>query len=120
MPLELAGQSELGLSTGRTLKGAWGEPPPNLENFAVSQGKIGSKMYFNRAIYWTKDHWSTAITRKKVTDKSVSQGNPPQKISEVTSLAIQQRPISRYSVISFRIRSADSLTDYSRGVKLVD
>ena len=36
------------------------------------------------------------------------------------STAVQQRPINQYSVISFSIRSADSLTDYSGGVKLVD
>ena len=34
--------------------------------------------------------------------------------------AVQQRPINRFSVISFSIRSADSLTDYSGGVKLID
>ena len=34
--------------------------------------------------------------------------------------ALQQTPINRYSVVSFIIRSADSLTDYSAGVKLVN
>ena len=38
----------------------------------------------------------------------------------VDTRAVQQRPINRYSVISFRIRSADSLSEYSGGVKSVD
>ena len=33
---------------------------------------------------------------------------------------MQPRPIIRYSITSFSIRSTDSLTDYSGGVKLVD
>ena len=38
----------------------------------------------------------------------------------ITTRAVQQRTINRYSIISFSIQSADSLTDYSGGVKLVD
>ena len=34
-------------------------------------------------------------------------------VEEKHGRAVQQRPINRYSVISFSIRSADSLTDYS-------
>ena len=65
--------------------------PPNLKTFAVSQGKDGSRMYFCRAICWTKDHWGTTIIREK---KNMSQTEnltrqpltPPKKFSEVTSL----------------------------------
>ena len=41
----------------RTLWGVGRVMHPNLENFAFSQGKNGSKMYPYREIYWTKDHW---------------------------------------------------------------
>ena len=41
-------------------------------------------------------------------------------MSNVSFWAVQQRLINIYSFISFSIRSADSPTDYSGGVKLID
>ena len=55
---------------GTKVKGAWGyggEPPPNLENFAVSEGKNGSKMTFCRAIYWKKDIGELLILKNTLT-----------------------------------------------------
>ena len=42
------------------------------------------------------------------------------RLTCIWSRAVQQRLINRYSVVSFSIWSADFLTNYSGGVKLVD
>ena len=78
---------------------------PHLENFAVLQGKNDGKMYFSRAIYWTKNHWVLLLPKKKsVTDKKVWQSlTPHQKVCEVTSL------VPRMSEQQYDLRETNSI-----------
>ena len=52
-------------SMDETQGGYGGKPPPhNLEKLPFCR-ENSSTIYFFRATYWTQDHWSTTVTKKK-------------------------------------------------------
>ena len=64
-----------------------GEPPPNLENYAVLQGKMGSKMYFSRESTGQRTIGELLLLKKTVTDIKPLQGNltAPQKFTSLVT-----------------------------------
>ena len=69
----------------RNLRGGLGVSHSlDLERFAVSQGKNGSKMYFCRAIDWAKDHWGSTVTKiKKKGYRQKSFAGHPIKLPKI-------------------------------------
>ena len=61
---------------GRNFKGGIGVEHPNLENLLIRRAKMVVKFVSASQLTKTREHWSLTNTKKKLTNKIFSQGQP--------------------------------------------